>query len=109
MEPLLHCRDIERDSGKIEVEQLRQRQRCEYGDALEVGTASGANVGPAKEALPRTVQIGELLVARLTAAGAAQSSKRPRRQTSCAAEHALLLCPSGRRASTAQLGQHGRR
>lgn len=77
MKPLLHCRDIECGSGKIEIEQLREGEWCEHRDALEVGAAGRADVGAAEGAFARAMKIGELLVARLPAADAAQPRKRP--------------------------------
>ena len=108
MKALLHCRDIERGSGKIEIEQLWKGQWREHRDALEIGAAGGADVGPAEGAFSRAVKIGELLVARLSAAGAAQARKRPCSQTPSAAKHPLLLRTANRRSTTPQLGEQWR-
>ena len=71
MKALLHCRDIERGSGKVEIEQLWKAEWREHGNALEIGAAGGADVGAAECAFARAVEIGELLVARLPAPDAA--------------------------------------
>ena len=78
MKPLLHCRDIECGSGKIDIEQLWKAEWREHRDALEIGAAGRADIGAAEGAFARAVKIGELLVARLPAPDAAQPRKRPR-------------------------------